>query len=448
MSSHSGDMQTYRTRIIPNLQNMLALVFTFSCFALAGYMGFLQFQSYMKNEDSTAISHEMFEGDNDDAYPTFSICLYKAGGKIFQTGKSPNRCSYPCNNSTYLAVNGTACQKHCSHMEYYDVLNGNKKDEYNLSTITFEDKVMDIETMTQEFYTQLKTSSKIYKIQFGFPESNHTFKKSYQDSYHACVTKEGFVGKGQFLKRDYIELDVISLLMFADPDIHIFVHQKGRLLTELEQPHVVIENKILADAKIENKYGFSYEVNLRISTVEVLKKRPNAMIPCNELLHDEDNLWINKAIEMIGCVPPFFKRFVWDSTLNGNTAISNTCNMKELNSYAKEYAAKFYFGNISRMYYEPCYQVTNVVSLAQSLIPVTNDLSLFSSRASKKSVKIRIEYAMKGYKMATNNRAFGMLSLWSQIGGFVGMFLGFSLLQLPKLAWINIRNTINMMNKK
>ena len=59
------------------------------------------------------------------------------------------------------------------------------------------------------------------------------------------------------------------------------------------------------------------------------------------------------------------------------------------------------------------------------------NLSLFSSMASKKSVKIRIEYAMKGYKMATNNRAFGMLSLWSQIGGFVGMFLGLSLLQLP-----------------
>ena len=234
--------------------------------------------------------------------------------------------------------------------------------------------------------------------------------------------------------------------MSANPDIHVFVHQKGRLLTELEHPHVVIENKVLADAKNKNKYGFSYEVNLRINTVEVLKRRPNAVIQCNELLNDEDNLWINTAIEMIGCVPPFFKRFVWDSTFNGKTAITNTCNMKQLSNYASEYAAKYYFGNISRLYNQPCYQTTNVVSLAQSLIPVTNDFSLFGP-TSKMSIKIRIEYAMKGYKMALNNRAFGMLSLWSQIGGFVGMFLGYSLLQLPNLAWKNIRNTMNLMNE-
>ena len=197
--------------------------------------------------------------------------------------------------------------------------------------------------------------------------------------------------------------------------------------------------------RVHAKHGFSYEVNLRINTVEVLKKRPNAVIPCNELLRDEDNLWINKAIEIVGCVPPFFKRFVWNSTLNGNSLISDTCNMNQFNSFATEYTAKYNFGNISKLYIEPCYQTTNVVSLAQSLIPLNDDF--FSSMASKMSVKIRIEYAMKGYKKATNNRAFGILSLWSQIGGFVGMFLGYSLLQLPSLVWKNIQNTINIMSK-
>ena len=447
MSNRFGHVNPFRREIITKFTNVLVLLFTFSCFTLAGYMVSLQFESYMKNEDSTAISHEIFVGDIDDTYPTFSVCIYKNNGGIFRSGKGDKLCSYPCNTSEYRAANSKTCQKHCSSMEYYDILNGNKKDEHNLSSLNFEDKILSIESMTDEFYTQLKTGSKIRRIKFGFSKSNHTFTNSYQDSFHACVTKEGFLGNGNFLKRDYIELNIRSLSMFSNPEILVFVHQKGRFLTQVEQPHAVIENKALVDAKKKNKYGFSYEVNLRINTVEVLKKRPNAVIPCNELLRDEDNLWINKAIEIVGCVPPFFKRFVWNSTLNGNSLISDTCNMNQFNSFATEYSAKYNFGNISKLYIEPCYQTTNVVSLAQSLIPLKDDFSSFIGRASKMSVKIRIEYAMKGYKKATNNRAFGILNLWSQIGGFVGMFLGYSLLQLPSLVWKNIQHTINVMRK-
>ena len=121
--------------------------------------------------------------------------------------------------------------------------------------------------------------------------------------------------------------------------------------------------------------------------------------------------------------------------------------VNQFNSFATEYTAKYNFGNISKLYIEPCYQTTNVVSLAHSLTPLKDDFSSFIGRASKMSVKIRIEYAMKGYKKATNNRAFGILSLWSQIGGFVGIFLGYSLLQLPSLVWKNIQHTMNVMRK-
>ena len=394
------------------------------------------------------MSHEGFDGENDLAYPTFSLCLYHKGGGIFQTGRSDKLCSYPCNNKTYREANYIArkyCIKHCSPMEYYHMLRGNKEDEHNLSSIPFENKAMSIDSITQEFHTQLKTGSKIRKIQFGFVKSNHTFMKSYQDPYHACVTKDGFLQN--LVKRDYIELDIITLLALADPDIYVFVHQKGRFLTVLEHPHVVIANKALVDAKRKNKYGFVYDVNLRINTVEVLSKRPNAFIPCDEFLHDEDNLWINKAIEVIGCLPPFFKRFFRNSSSNDKRTISSVCNKNQLTNYEQEYAAKFYFGNISKLYNEPCYQATSVVSLAQSLIPLENEYRSTFATASQMNVKIEIEYAMKGYKKATNHRSFGMLSLWSQIGGFVGMFLGYSLLQLPTVAWKHIRNAFNAMKK-
>ena len=40
---------------------------------------------------------------------------------------------------------------------------------------------------------------------------------------------------------------------------------------------------------------------------------------------------------------------------------------------------------------------------------------------------------MVGFRETRNVKAFGLLSLWSQIGGFVGIFLGYSLLQVPEI---------------
>ena len=45
-----------------------------------------------------------------------------------------------------------------------------------------------------------------------------------------------------------------------------------------------------------------------------------------------------------------------------------------------------------------------------------------------------IIYSFNYFDETTNVRSFGKDSLWGNIGGYVGMILGFSLLQLPNLA--------------
>ena len=57
-----------------------------------------------------------------------------------------------------------------------------------------------------------------------------------------------------------------------------------------------------------------------------------------------------------------------------------------------------------------------------------------STNLKSKKVILKIEYAATGFREMQNYRAFGLLSLWSQIGGFVGIFLGYSLLQVPELV--------------
>ena len=67
-----------------------------------------------------------------------------------------------------------------------------------------------------------------------------------------------------------------------------------------------------------------------------------------------------------------------------------------------------------------------------------------------RKVNIKIEYIADGYKETINHRSFTVLSLLSQIGGFIGMFLGYSLLHLPQLAGFaaTVAQNIATKNKK
>ena len=78
------------------------------------------------------------------------------------------------------------------------------------------------------------------------------------------------------------------------------------------------------------------------------------------------------------------------------------------------------------------------VASTEALIPKVVRFELLDPWVTKNrrrtyEVDIGIRYSLATYKVATNNQAFTLLSLWSQIGGFVGIFLGFSLLQLADL---------------
>ena len=48
-------------------------------------------------------------------------------------------------------------------------------------------------------------------------------------------------------------------------------------------------------------------------------------------------------------------------------------------------------------------------------------------------LELKFQYRNDKYWEIKNTRDFGMTSLWSDVGGFVGIFLGFSLFQLAEI---------------
>ena len=71
------------------------------------------------------------------------------------------------------------------------------------------------------------------------------------------------------------------------------------------------------------------------------------------------------------------------------------------------------------------------------------DLEVTTTNTGNK-IEFTLQYQTESYRETINNLAFDMATLWSQIGGFIGMFLGFSLLQVPQLSGNVCWNTASL----
>ena len=116
----------------------------------------------------------------------------------------------------------------------------------------------------------------------------------------------------------------------------------------------------------------------------------------------------------------------------------NPCKKHQLSMFRNTHSPNKYFEAIAKQYLQPCGQMLSSVASTEALMPkvfTSKWVDEFISKNRRKTyeVDIGIRYGLTTYKVATNNQAFTFLSLFSQIGGFVGIFLGFSLLQLPVL---------------
>ena len=49
-------------------------------------------------------------------------------------------------------------------------------------------------------------------------------------------------------------------------------------------------------------------------------------------------------------------------------------------------------------------------------------------------LNLNFQYRSDEYLETTNKRDFGVRNLWSSVGGFIGIFLGFSLFQLVEVV--------------
>ena len=358
-------------------------------------MTILQILRYYKNKDTSSISYKRFNASPYDLYPAFSICFQDDMGGIY--------------DSQYL--NNTA---RITRLDYTNMLAGTYgpganiyNSELNglgiktLSGLDLQNSTMNFQDTFRQFFAY---NEKVHK---SFAKESMPFYISYQDPTKVCFTRRTEYKKGLIRKTDLLWLEkfeVLKVLSFRTK-LTIYIHHHGQLIRSF--------NKAALDVSLNKRSLNKLNQYIKISLVHVsvLRKRHNANEPCNPDLHDDDEKLRTQIMDKVGCVPPYWKHFQ-----------TKPMTLKDCNSslqLQKMYGLIKHYKRVMDTYDPPCEEMNIVYTVQREGAPLYPAI-LFT-------------YIGDMYEEIINEKVFGFEMFWSSIGGIIGIFLGYSLSQIPKL---------------
>ena len=343
------------------------------CMCCTGYMIYLQLEYYLNNEDMASISYRIFNDEEKDEYPSFSICFKGIRGEIF-------------NKSHDVFNSNIVTREH-----YYGYLTGYKKDN-NSQIIEFDDVALDI----------LK-GCLMYAQETIVPLERRLLDllATYQSPKELCVSKNIVHRKHIKQQFDYVKLNS-SKLYEEHLWVEVFVHKKGQLIRgkATEGYRTVIDGKTL-------KNGVTRIID--VGQVDVLQKRADGRIPCDQDMQDEDEYRIKQIIKNVGCIPTFWSQLAGSVGLNQTNPICKTAT-----EYSKvENEIQNIMVNITTL------DITHKLHCTMMMASVTTRDG--TDDVENGTLLLMFWYHGTSYREIMNTQAYTGEMLLAQIGGFVGM---------------------------
>ena len=107
----------------------------------------------------------------------------------------------------------------------------------------------------------------------------------------------------------------------------VYMHHAGQLTRQFGKQILQLTRSNFKKAMNSSSNYYTIHIN----QVEILRKRHDAIIPCNRTLTDDDAMWRNKIIEKIGCIPDYWSELYSDSEERSqDTSILNKCSSGNL----------------------------------------------------------------------------------------------------------------------
>ena len=239
-----------------------------------------------------------------------------------------------------------------------------------------------------------------------------------------CLTRKLAYKPGQVILQESVFLKIKELkcckLLF------VYIHQPNQLVRSFGSMGSGTWSLM---TKPPDRYRPNAEVvEIGINSIQILTKRHNAKKRCNKNLIDDDTEWAKTVSKAVGCIPIYWKR-----ALKSWKDVSGVSYCKSYEDYKR---AAYHSGNrwnATMQYDPPCKKM-----IVSSSVSVGKHSTSGGSNILKTLNLLVIDfwYKTEEYDDIINERLFTTESLFSQAGGFIGIMLGVSFLQLPDILLV------------
>ena len=392
------------------LKNVAHALFWVICGGFSIYTTYRQFKRYFENADAPMISFNPFnQFPEDDVYPDVTFCfseIPKRSGSIY--------------NNEYLME-----QNNLNKKDYQNLLLGNEK-TWNaksngtiVSNINFDNVTIQLEDLVIYYYvTLLEGASPI--------TGDQVMEKTFQIPGKVCFTRSF----GKLLGHSLITVESFKMRL-SNSYVTVFVHYPGNVLRTVFGMDWIWKSSLTITK--ENIKSVTNKYELMVNQMSVLKKRESAVKPCDPTPTDDKRFW-KELQSRLNCTPSYWESLFISNDINISNASS--CNhfdeFKELQNMiwtkpmAKQVKLK---EDIFSSFTMPCNEMSIIVGKEEKLKKECTG-SKEKCRKEKNDFLLKISYRTQKYQEVRNVEDFGVESLFSYIGGYVGIFVGYSLLNL------------------
>lgn len=364
---------------------------------------------YALNDDVSQVTFQEFHTSEESLYPSITICLssifYKEKFKSYGEG---------INISTYTDfMNG----------KYWD--DRMLKVDYDRVTLNFSNYLMGIGMWTPDWrfrqgekYFLYDHRKVVKQNSTNTNEPNYKtddWKPVFYDSYRGVDEKCFTIDIPYMPSQKVWTFGVVINSNIFPGGIRPYYYEFG---VKAHYPGQLIDSKMNKYAWKERNTNASQYVSMRfkIEKLEVVKHRKTRNYHCNQKIKENDEMRIRSMFEDNGCKPPWYKEYEDVSV----------CKFKE--------KIKMFSKLNPTRYVRACQSIHKILETYHEFEILEfwkqdwlNEVySLF---------EVMLEFQDGTYMEIRQIRAYSIQDLVGDIGGYLGLFLGFALLQIPEVSF-------------
>ena len=248
------------------------------------------------------------------------------------------------------------------------------------------------------------------------------------DSQHfRCWTRRVILIPGQTIHSENVILKSDTLSQGYKVDGFVSLHHKNQLIRSINTMIDVSRAMLLEpDA---NKLP---TLMITVTHVKIIISRSDANKKCDPELENDDEKFLWTVIEVLGCIPVFWKDQI--SSMFHSSNISFCTKASQYQRFWDHFNSRQ--NNVIYGKYTPsCNKVslTYDISTKSDSPEIRNFYIEFLNKSLNGDLLISIDYKTEEYEKVISQRYFDSESLFSQVGGLIGIMVGVSFINIPSL---------------